>query len=262
VLYSIAAAAAAAISRRRHNFPLFLNGLPFLFFHAGRKSEAWIRKLRGLHFNEEDYISTTKFTFALEVIHDGVSVAKSAGFELRPDTENGTCTVEIDKLATFHDIRNLGHGRATVFAMVLAAGALAMKLFNLPVTLSTVAVSNSNAKAFYSRIGYQKDRGLEHGGLGGAFLVPVVISDVEEEPEAPTTAATEAPADSARDDREEADAAGSAAPAEAGTEGRSQQDSSKQKRAEKLRERWALTSRTTPRHFINRFGISAGGWRV
>ena len=101
MIYSIAAAA-AAISRR-HNFPLFLNELPFLFFHAGRKSEAWIRKLRGLHFNEEDYISTTKFTFALEVIHDGVSVAKSAGFELRPDTENGTCTVEIDKLATFHD---------------------------------------------------------------------------------------------------------------------------------------------------------------
>ena len=199
--------------------------------------EAWIRKLRGLHFNEEDYISTTKFTFALEVIHDGVSVAKSAGFELRPDTENGTCTVEIDKLATFHDIRNLGHGRATVFAMVLAAGALAMKLFNLPVALSTIAVSNSNAKAFYSRIGYQKDRGLEHGGLGGAFLVPVVISDVEEELEAPTTVATEAPADSARDDREEADAAGSAAPAEAGTEGRSQQDSSKKKRAEQLRER-------------------------
>ena len=171
------------------------------------------------------------------MIHDGESVAKSAGFELRPDTENGTCTVEIDKLATFHDIRNLGHGRATVFAMVLAAGALAMKLFNLPVTLSTIAVSNNSAKAFYSRIGYQKDRGLERGGLGGAFLVPVVISDVEEELEAPTTVATEAPADSARDDREEADAAGSAAPAEAGTEGRSQQDSSKKKRAEQLRER-------------------------
>ena len=59
-------------------------------------------------------------------MYDRDSVAKSAGFELRPDAENGTCTVEIDKLATFHNIRNLGHGRATVFAMVLAAGALAI----------------------------------------------------------------------------------------------------------------------------------------
>ena len=184
------------------------------------------------------------------MIHDGVSVAKSAGFELRPDTENGTCTVEIDKLATFHDIRNLGHGRATVFAMVLAAGALAMKLFNFPVTRSTIAVSNSGAKAFYSHIGYQKDRGLEHGGLGGAFLVPVVISGVEEEPEVPTTAAAEAPADSAGDDREEAKAAGSAAPAEAGTDGRNQQGSSTQIRAEQLKERYALAALVRAFDFI------------
>ena len=63
----------------------------------------------GLHFNEKDYNSPTKFTFAKEVMYDRDSVAKSAGFELRPDAENGTCTMEIDKLATFHDIRNLGH---------------------------------------------------------------------------------------------------------------------------------------------------------
>ena len=134
--------------------------------------------------------------------------------------------------------------------MILAAGALAMKLFNLPVTLSTIAVSNSSAKAFYSRIGYQKDRGLEHGGLGGAFLVPVDISGVEEEPEVPTTAAAEAPADSAGDDREEANAAGSAAPAKAGTDGRSQQGSSTQIRAEKLKERYALAALVRAFDFI------------
>ena len=185
------------------------------------------------------------------MIHDGNSVAKSAGFELRPDAENETCTVEIDKVATFHDLKNLGHGRATVFAMVLAAGALAMKLFNFPVTRSTIAVSNSGAKAFYSHIGYQTDRGLERGGLGGAFLVPVVISGVEEEPEVPTTAAAEAPADSAGDDREEASAAGSAAPAKAGTDGRSQQGSSTQIRAEKLKERYALAALVRAFDFIN-----------
>ena len=62
----------------------------------------------GLHFNEKDYNSPTKFTFAKEVMYDRDSVAKSAGFELRPDAENGTCTVEIDKLATFHNHTKTG----------------------------------------------------------------------------------------------------------------------------------------------------------
>ena len=49
----------------------------------GKKSEAWVRKYNGSDYLLADYKSSTKkFTFALEVIHGGIQVARSAGFEL------------------------------------------------------------------------------------------------------------------------------------------------------------------------------------
>ena len=195
----------------------------------GKKSEAWVRKYNGSGYSLTDYKSSTKkFTFALEVIHGGIQVARSAGFELVPGVgdEEGSCSVDIDKLATYNDLKNLGHGRATTLGMVLAGGFISTKILGLKVTSSAIGVSNSDAKPFYQHIGYRKDPGLERGGRGGAFLVDVEIIDV-----AATTAMSKAAAAVAAA-AEDSDPQDSDLDSDSGSEDR------KEARAEMLEERY------------------------
>ena len=97
-----------------------------------------------------------KILFKLNIVYEGAVVQSSAGIELRPEIGQ----VVIEHMGTQHYLKQKGHGRAIVFAMILAGSHILERYFNTELLESVIETPSTQSSPFYRHIGFYKKKNL------------------------------------------------------------------------------------------------------